>query len=639
MRMSTFSTKVLEQIREKDPDRYEALRKVLVGEPDADGEYRVDLHSPEWREFTRQYPIPVGDETIEDRGPALWTKLHRASFAQTPLEFSETLDWIVARLPCGDCKEHARAYRDQHPLPDTSAELFAWSVDFHNAVNRRLGKSEWSYDVARQLWTAPAQYLVHVGFRTAEHVATALKLAEDMGLDYRFVSVHDDIHTEAAATIKYASFALIWNGTQHNTSLAASICAARGIPALFYEWGMLPQGSTFFIDPGGFCGASVMCGDLKWVTDQDMRQLERYRAKLQRKYPLCPEPGRVLLVLQIENDTQILHHTSINSMAEFIQRAETVYDPATLVVRPHPKSGNQRPPTRGTIETGGDFLSAAAKSQKVVALTSTCLYEAAVLGVPVRATGHHPLAVNAHQADRVAAAALALRVNRDGDSIWHIARRFGLKPNRTIVPPAGFRGGAGANASRVNEAVKRSRVAEGRTNEQDLTVLASLVVEHGAVSALEIGSFHGRSAMVLLYAGIKLLLCVDDFSGLQLDGGRIPGIERARVSFYHNVPPAARETGAAVQMFELNSVTDAAELRRRIRKSVGDEGWVDLAFVDGHHGYESVLADIETATTVLKPDGLLVGHDWNLAGVRRAVVECFGETRVKHEGKVWFVRV
>jgi hypothetical protein len=63
----------------------------------------------------------------------------------------------------------------------------------------------------------------------------------------------------------------------------------------------------------------------------------------------------------------------------------------------------------------------------VVGITSTCLLEAAVLGVPVEAWGDHPLKTHPpHMHDRVAAGALALSVPRGGD-IKPILDRFGYE--------------------------------------------------------------------------------------------------------------------------------------------------------------------------------------------------------------------
>ena len=45
------------------------------------------------------------------------------------------------------------------------------------------------------------------------------------------------------------------------------------------------------------------------------------RDRLQSKYKINPE-GYVLIPLQIENDTQILHHSPYNNMDEFVEEVK-----------------------------------------------------------------------------------------------------------------------------------------------------------------------------------------------------------------------------------------------------------------------------------------------------------------------------
>jgi precorrin-6B methylase 2 len=59
----------------------------------------------------------------------------------------------------------------------------------------------------------------------------------------------------------------------------------------------------------------------------------------------------------------------------------------------------------------------------------------------------------------------------------------------------------------------------------------------------------------------------------------------------------------------------------------------DLIYIDGDHRYEAVKFDIEAWQTRLKPDGVLVGHDYykNVRFVPRNVVHVVGVTRAVHE--------
>lgn len=55
------------------------------------------------------------------------------------------------------------------------------------------------------------------------------------------------------------------------------------------------------------------------------------------------------------------------------------------------------------------------------------------------------------------------------------------------------------------------------------------------------------------------------------------------------------------------------------------EQYFDLVFIDADHEYEPVLRDIKFWAPLVKPGGLLTGHDYNRThpGVVKAVSECF----------------
>jgi predicted O-methyltransferase YrrM len=47
----------------------------------------------------------------------------------------------------------------------------------------------------------------------------------------------------------------------------------------------------------------------------------------------------------------------------------------------------------------------------------------------------------------------------------------------------------------------------------------------------------------------------------------------------------------------------------------------DLVYIDGDHEYQSVKADIAATLPLIKPGGVLAGHDWSAGGVQMAVLE------------------
>lgn len=271
------------------------------------------------------------------------------------------------------------------------------------------------------------KYIVHIGFNNPLESGMIKRFAFERGYVYKWEGLRNDIF-KSADVIKNASLAVIWNGLQASTPLATRLCKRKGIPVCYMEWGLLPQSSTFMIDPFGFCGDSILAKDLSWITENDMNYLYQVREEVQKQYPLNPE-GHLLAPLQIENDSQILYYSPYRTMEEFIADVETVAPGTKIVARPHPNSSATRLFTRARVSREGSFLEAASRASVVVGITSTCLYEAAILGVPVIALGDHPLRLQPkHLHDKVLAGALALRIDRATGDLGAVLKRFGINP-------------------------------------------------------------------------------------------------------------------------------------------------------------------------------------------------------------------
>ena len=80
-------------------------------------------------------------------GPPLWKEIHVTSLSLRPEEFKEYLDDVDSKIPCIECRNHFRTYREAHPVgPKT--DPVRWGIYFHNAVNKRLRKPELPYKEA-----------------------------------------------------------------------------------------------------------------------------------------------------------------------------------------------------------------------------------------------------------------------------------------------------------------------------------------------------------------------------------------------------------------------------------------------------------------------------------------------------------
>jgi hypothetical protein len=87
-------------------------------------------------------------------GPYLWAVLHRIGYraGKAPdimaRDEKRELDWLFAHLetivPCVECRQHIEEYRKVHGIP-VPADCGRWMWEFHEDVNRRLGKTSVPY--------------------------------------------------------------------------------------------------------------------------------------------------------------------------------------------------------------------------------------------------------------------------------------------------------------------------------------------------------------------------------------------------------------------------------------------------------------------------------------------------------------
>jgi hypothetical protein len=81
-------------------------------------------------------------------GPHFWMTLHIACLGcQDAKVLADFVEGYKEIIPCLSCREHFEQVLVDNPVPETD-DLFKWSVDVHNIVNKRLGKPEVSYEAA-----------------------------------------------------------------------------------------------------------------------------------------------------------------------------------------------------------------------------------------------------------------------------------------------------------------------------------------------------------------------------------------------------------------------------------------------------------------------------------------------------------
>ena len=102
-------------------------------------------------------------------GPAFWFSLHTsaAHYPDNPSEIvrermKHRIMAIPYEVPCSTCRPHAsefiESYRDKlDQVVSNKHELGKFYVHFHNKVNKRYGKPEWTYEHAYKIYSGQAK--------------------------------------------------------------------------------------------------------------------------------------------------------------------------------------------------------------------------------------------------------------------------------------------------------------------------------------------------------------------------------------------------------------------------------------------------------------------------------------------------
>jgi predicted O-methyltransferase YrrM len=156
-----------------------------------------------------------------------------------------------------------------------------------------------------------------------------------------------------------------------------------------------------------------------------------------------------------------------------------------------------------------------------------------------------------------------------------------------------------------------------------------------AALVVEVGAWKGRSTRALADHCPGVVYAVDSWSGPTLtDAGAVhPLLTEVYQEFVAHL-------GDRMALGRVIAVREPSQVALpRLRMELG--AVADLVFLDGDHRYVAVAADIAAALTLLRPGGLLCGHDFTNAawpGVARAVRERFGETYHRAGKSIWWVR-
>lgn len=180
-------------------------------------------------------------------------------------------------------------------------------------------------------------------------------------------------------------------------------------------------------------------------------------------------------------------------------------------------------------------------------------------------------------------------------------------------------------------------------------IIAEGVRQHGWTHGVELGILDGRTYLYLLEQCPKLnLFGVDVWDALpEFREGATKSGEKCRCQYCEETRKNRR----------LRSIQGHREYVLLESQRYGDRSVVfigttenaagtildksrDFVFIDADHSTEGVIADIKAWRPKLKPNGWLIGHDWNMQSVREGVEYFYSDYRVgKGDDHVWWVRL
>jgi len=199
-------------------------------------------------------------------------------------------------------------------------------------------------------------------------------------------------------SLPVCDLAILFNGAHRSYRPVMARLQAWGVATLMVELGWHPQANRYQVDPRGVNASA------SWA---------REPLAVEGNTPLQIRPqGDLLLLMQLDNDTQITEHSPSFASMEQLARFVCSHSELPVRVRPHPKSPNLKRLAAVTAECNAEWddspsLEAALARCRVAAcVNSSAAVTALDAGLPVLCYGNaiyrHPGAVYCLDADPAA---------------------------------------------------------------------------------------------------------------------------------------------------------------------------------------------------------------------------------------------
>jgi MMP 1-O-methyltransferase len=172
--------------------------------------------------------------------------------------------------------------------------------------------------------------------------------------------------------------------------------------------------------------------------------------------------------------------------------------------------------------------------------------------------------------------------------------------------------------------IERAIATIGWMSEVELAYLADTASKSNVI--VEVGSWKGRSTLALACNTSGTVYAVDTWKGTEQQGDEL----------------AQHEEGWLLEEFKRNTTGldnivicegPSMEMAKRYEGLL-----IDMLFIDGYHTYEGVRDDILSWSPMVRPGGVICGHDyippyWD--GLLKAVHELVPKFRVVPNTTIW----
>ena len=194
-----------------------------------------------------------------------------------------------------------------------------------------------------------------------------------------------------------------------------------------------------------------------------------------------------------------------------------------------------------------------------------------------------------------------------------------------------------------NELLIMSAGAEDGWGKAYYHVLPKLINDNKYTIGCELGvAYGGHSASILKNTKLSTLYAVDPYTILHdnTDGYTLPNGTNFSQKEYEELNGFAQS--------RLNKFDGRCRFLRLSSTAAFSYFYVndvklDFVFIDARHRYEDLFTDIYLYKTLIRPGGMISGHDYDhpsYPGIKQAVDYWFGEKNVNLcDGNVWWIKL